>query len=68
MFPRVDLYGTDPAQHLTTADWDLDHLDHDLSVGLVKYCTYESRTVIETAHEVPTLSPVPLSRWHTAST
>ena len=27
----VDLYHTDPAQHLTTAGYDLDDLDHDLS-------------------------------------
>ena len=27
----MDLYYTDPAQHLITAGWDLDDLDRDLS-------------------------------------
>ena len=31
MFPRLDLYCTDPAQPLTTAGEDLDDLDRDLS-------------------------------------
>ena len=31
MFPGVDLYYTDPAQHLATAGWDLDYLDRNLS-------------------------------------
>ena len=30
-FPGLDLYYTDPAQHLITADCDLDYLDRDLS-------------------------------------
>ena len=31
MFSGLDLYCTDPAQHLTTAGQDLDDLDRDLS-------------------------------------
>ena len=31
MFPGLDLYYPDPAQHLTTAGEDLDDLDRDLS-------------------------------------
>ena len=31
MFPGLDLYCTDPAQHLTTAGEDLSDLDRDLS-------------------------------------
>ena len=31
MFPGLDLYCADSAQHLTTTDKHLDDLDHDLS-------------------------------------
>ena len=31
MFPAVDLYCSDAAQHGRTAGWDVDDLDHDLS-------------------------------------
>ena len=30
MFPGLDLYYTDPAQHLTTGSEELDDLDNDL--------------------------------------
>ena len=43
MFPVLDLCGTDPAQHLMTAGYDLDYLDYldydldrDLSVRRVE--------------------------------
>ena len=32
MFPGLDLYYADPAQHLEAAGEELDDLDHDLSV------------------------------------
>ena len=38
MFPGLDLYYTDPAQHLITAGWDRDDLDHDLSFRRLKAC------------------------------
>ena len=31
MFPGLDMYYADPAQHLTTAGEELGDLDHDLS-------------------------------------
>ena len=31
MFPRLDLYCADPAQHIVTAGYELDDLDRDLS-------------------------------------
>ena len=31
MFPGLDLYCTDPSQHIITAGYDLDYLDRDLS-------------------------------------
>ena len=31
MFCGLDLYYTDPTQHLVAAGWDLDDLDRDLS-------------------------------------
>ena len=35
---ELDLYYTDPAQHLTTARQDLDDLDHDLENDLSEVC------------------------------
>ena len=39
MFPVLDLYHRDPAQHLRTAGHDLDDLDHDLSARALSVLT-----------------------------
>ena len=38
MFPGLGLYGTDPAQRLNTAGYDLDDLDGDLSDLMCPVC------------------------------
>ena len=41
MFPRMDLYYTDPAQYLTTVGEELDDLDHDLICPrCAKFCLF----------------------------
>ena len=46
MFPGLDTYYADPAQHLITAGQDLDDLDRDLSYLSVRRVKLFPRTVV----------------------
>ena len=55
MFPVLDLYYTDLAQHLRTESYDLDYLYRDLSEIDAEPC-YDRRTAAPKNLEAPHLS------------